>query len=155
MGTFNPWHKGHGRCLELAEQKNLIIAPDHNPWKKKQYPLPFDILRGIPRKGHLYTGFLGHTTANPTEGWVTRIKTAKVSLVLGDDNFMNLERWQNAPHLLICLHRLIVIPRLVDNHHFDLQKKKFLKINPQLIIERRPHHDDEGASSRLIKQKGN
>ena len=32
-GSFNPWHKGHGACLELCPEKNIIVIPDTNPFK--------------------------------------------------------------------------------------------------------------------------
>ena len=115
-GSFHPWHEGHGRCVALASVPNLIIAPDHNPWKR-EIPPPFSVLRIIPLSGdtRLFVGFLGPKgPGRPTLSWVQTLVGLgfEVSLVLGDDCFDHIHRWHGAPTLLGLLSGLIIIPRL-------------------------------------------
>ena len=158
-GSFNPWHEGHSRCVELTRIKNLIIAPDNNPWKENQpgTSSPFKTLQGIPKNlfhdnlCSLFTGFLGKQGPNPTVSWIIRLKTPKPGLIMGDDNFMNLEDWSKSKLFLKSISKLIVIPRLANDEDFKKQKAKLMKINPSLVIERREHHDCEHIASTKLK----
>ena len=150
-GSFNPWHSGHGRCVSLAGLPNLIVAPDQSPWKGDT-PSPFSLLGGIPLASDLclFPGFLGRDESNPTAQWVCalRARGLGITLVLGEDCFGSIHRWQEAEALLEALEGLVVIPRLKTMEDFEKQRDKILGSNGHLAIERRSHHDTEGLSSR-------
>ena len=159
-GTFNPWHEGHSHCVEAADVAPLIVAPDNNPLKPGGGPPPFDLLSSIPEglfdnpHRKLYLGFLGDDKPNPTAGWVSKLRRTKVSLLVGDDSFMGMDTWRDAEVLLTHLHRLIVVPRLVEDEDFEEQRLKLLGINGHLVIERRTHHPFEAVASADRRSRG-
>ena len=160
LGSFRPWHKGHSHCVLASNVDNLIITPDHNPWKKYQQSVhPFNILKIIPtdilKKCHLYTGFLGQGIAQPTFVWMQKIKCRKLALVLGDDTFMQITRWYNAEKLIKLICRIIVIPRLETQERVERQKKRLLTLNTKLIIERRDQHPYESLASSSLNDNIN
>lgn len=115
-GTFNPWHEGHTACLTLTPKKNIIVIPDVSPWKEYRSSDPWgEYLSLVNRLKEtpfaLYPGFLAKENSNPTIDWIDHSQIQKISLLIGDDNFLKIKKWKESNRLLKRISVLYVAPR--------------------------------------------
>lgn len=158
-GAFNPWHEGHNSCVELCKSSNLVIIPDNNPWKesvnrKSVFAFYLELCHLLADKRYsIFPGFLGLNISNPTISWLPKVQTKKVNLLIGDDNFLKFEKWQEAEKILNMLNVLYVCPREGDSEEINEKSKWANSVNPELIIKLLKHHDFEHVSSTKIRQE--
>jgi nicotinic acid mononucleotide adenylyltransferase len=171
-GSFNPWHQGHQSCVDLFWLKiqeqtqtdcfTLLILPDLNPWKQKNFNLPQDhqqeILEQIPDQQsntHVYDGFLDLGKANPTYCWINEFQNdfpeLKLHLLLGFDSFKTIHQWYEAPKLLKKLSGLFVASRLETSDQLPLERKPTMLKYPNLEVSVLGNHPFEKLSSTKIR----
>lgn len=117
-GTFNPWHEGHSSCLQLVNYPELIVIPDVNPWKKnnsvlcvwKKYLEICQKLSDTPYS--VFPGFIGSENSNPTVDWLPLVDCPEKSIVMGDDNFFQLDSWKDWKKLVSDLSVIYVVSRV-------------------------------------------
>ncbi len=165
-GTFDPWHDGHGACVDLAPNEfPLIVCPDRNPHK----PLKTDKdilsflcalkkqLKPLTRNHniHLHPGFLLKNEPNPTVNWVLRIKRhrpdLRVHLMMGYDSFKNLSTWTNASDLVKLLSGVMVVSRLEDDAAHESDAAWIKSINGAIQVRFLGHHPHEAVSSTALR----
>lgn len=167
-GTFNPWHEGHGICVELHLQSfkdvPLMILPDHNPQKELALHAPYEIPLNV-QSNNLYLSYLFKNSQkkNPTHSWIRYLKTfcpdLKLGLLMGLDSFMTLTTWIRFEELLCDLSFMEVVPRKINDLANNLPDKvseidASLKIiTPLLEIHHLKNHPFETISSTQIRQK--
>jgi nicotinate-nucleotide adenylyltransferase len=164
-GSFNPWHDGHSSCLKLAPKSwPIIVIPDHNPFKDlvnsgdkvSSIDEIQDQLSKIDRTSYLFDEYLVQNVKNPSHKWIAEIKKLfpdkKVSLLMGFDTFISIDRWIKADKILNILDTLYIASRLDDEEVKNTQIKTLQKINPQLIIDFIGHHEFEDLSSSKIRE---
>ena len=152
-GSFNPWHEGHSACITLCPSKNIIVIPDYNPWKNlnkdKDYWKSFLDILSVVRNDDVFVfpGFWGAEGPNPTNSWLGNTIFNTKSLLIGDDNFMSLLKWNNYEKVLNMLHYLYVVPRREDKETLLNKKADLLKIVPKLKINVLADHNHKNLSS--------
>lgn len=160
-GSFNPWHPGHMECLKICPSENITVVPDYNPWKKidhkgikcfwSEYRNLCLVLKDTPYA--VYPGFWGREGPNPTVGWIPNLKVEKRGLLLGDDSFCNILKWQDSEILITFLGIIYVVPRIHKNEEMEEVKKQVLEIHPNMKIEILSEHEYMHESSTLIREK--
>jgi nicotinate-nucleotide adenylyltransferase len=153
-GSFDPWHEGHRACLDLCPCKNLVVIPDANPFKTQHNNKPWQHYLTLKEKltRPVYPGFIGGPK-NPTSTWLPFVQAAKLSLLIGEDNFLCLDQWHEVDRLLKALHKLYVVPRKVRDTQSSKINEFIKEVNPDLLIERLDHHPFEDLSSTIIREK--
>lgn len=165
-GSFNPWHQGHQACIDLlAIDKNLIIIPDHNPFKddlienKKFFDI--ELLENIIQnrsKTYLYDGFFLQNKKNPSYKWIQELRkefaSMKISLLMGFDSFSTILKWTKASLLLKNINIIYIVSRLEINLEIENQKQEVLKVNDKLYIFHLGRHAFEEVSSTKIRSQG-
>lgn len=160
-GSFNPWHDGHGECVERAKLfAPVIIIPDNNPFKSydkniNRSPSINKIDQIVNDKNiFLFMGFSELKEANPTYNWIQSLKkntNKKLSLLIGFDSFISIDRWLHAKELLNSLENVYVLSR----NDLEKQKKKQLivikEIAPNLKINFLGNHDFENLDSTTLR----
>jgi len=75
------------------------------------------------------------------------------SLLIGFDNFVLFEKWQDVKILAQSLTHLYVVPREIPNEHEDISQceKRIKKMNSKISIIFLPHHLHEKLSSTLLR----
>lgn len=142
-GSFNPWHEGHLSCLKLCPNQNILIVPDVSPWKTlgdnsclwKKYSQFCENLNDTVYS--VYPGFLGKESANPTIDWLPKVVAREKWLLIGDDNFFQIESWKKFSELLSSLKGLYVVSRTSENEENAEYKKivnSLSKSHPKLKI---------------------
>jgi nicotinic acid mononucleotide adenylyltransferase len=145
----------------MDPKKKIIVLPDHNPYKEfvenkltslkainecvSQYP-----------NAMLFNGFFEAQKKNPTFHWLYQVKQAfqhkKLSLLMGFDSFMGIDKWIKAHELINLLDTLYVASRL-DNPDQKAEQNALLKsINPDLKIVFIGEHPHEELSSSKIRE---
>ena len=159
-GSFNPWHKGHEACIEQCPTENVIIIPDFNPWKKEtshfSTPCRWESFKNLAlmykNKGYsFFPGFWGRTTPNPTSSWIATLNYKKVSLVMGDDNFMAIEKWNNLEIILDTVHRIYIVPRNYTKKEINQKKNELSQIFQKNIFKVMSTHNYQDISSTYIR----
>ena len=156
-GSFDPWHEGHQACLSLCPKRPVLVVPDRNPWKEKTPArCPFarfqKLAIHLEKSPHsIYPGFLGLPDLNPTANWIDKIKVPRKTLLMGDDNFLNLHRWQRVENILAAIAGIFVCPRQGIARNLKAQERRLRTIKPQLKITFLPHHKSEGISSSNLR----
>ena len=157
-GTFSPWHKGHEACVLGVRNKSVLILPDFNPWKEgRAADLWADLVAIIkfalshPEKDiKIYPGFMNLLHPNPTVNWLPGLALDHKHLVMGDDTFLSIHRWQDANKLLGALDELSICPRM--GREEELQKQaSYLKVNYNIVINFLPPHDYQELSSTSLR----
>jgi nicotinate-nucleotide adenylyltransferase len=128
-GSFNPWHDGHSSCLKLSPKDiPVIVIPDHNPFKnlvdhdnKASTLLELQVqLDSFKKKAFLFEEFAKANAKNPTNIWFAELSNKfpkkKLSMLMGFDTFITIDRWINANSLLEKVSCLYVVDRLNDDH---------------------------------------
>lgn len=164
-GSFNPWHAGHSSCLSLAPKDSpIIVIPDHNPFKdltnssqKKTTVIEIqEELAKINTTTYLFDEFLIQDKKNPSHKWITEIKkefpNKKISLLMGFDTFISIDRWIKAEEVLKQLHTLYMASRLDDKTVRDKQVRNLHEINKNICIKFLGNHDYEELSSTKIRE---
>jgi nicotinate-nucleotide adenylyltransferase len=162
-GSFNPWHAGHSSCLELIpENKTLIVMPDHNPFKEliesqqKETSLSQikEVLRIFNKKIYLFDEFYLRNEKNPTSQWVEKLKAEfpqiKISLLMGFDSFISIDRWIEGENLLKNINSLYIVDRLNDNK-IKTKQLEVLSQYSELKIDFLGEHPFEHLSSTAIR----
>ena len=163
-GSFNPWHEGHSSCIELMdENKAIIVVPDHNPFKElvkseEKNSSLVDIqeqLKNFKNPTYLFTEFFERNEKNPTYQWVAKLRAKfpdkKISLLVGFDTFIGMDKWINAESLLGHLSTIYVASRLDDEDLKNKQIKNLSSIAP-VHIHFLGRHQFEDLSSTKIRQ---
>lgn len=164
-GSFNPWHSGHSSCINLlSKNKTIIVIPDHNPLKElvessNKLTSINDLKRKISsfnRNLYLFTGFFESNKKNPTSLWIKDLSkhfpNIKLSLLMGYDSFMSLDKWLNAKDLLSTLDTIYIASRL-DVNEAKVAQMELLKAISNLNIEFLGNHDFEHLSSSDIRNE--
>lgn len=162
-GTFDPWHQGHGACIERAPTNvPLLICPDRNPHKPltrgDAIPRYLKLLEEIPPRPnrYLYPGHLVSDQHNPTVKWVLQVKRnrpdLRVRLLMGHDSFAALPTWTRTSELLKLLSGIYVVSRLEKDEERAEGEAWAKAQNPQLAIEFLGHHAHESVSSTKLRR---
>lgn len=164
-GSFNPWHEGHTSCLKLAPKKcQIIVIPDHNPFKEitlmdHKYSDLKEITAKIQELNkeniHLFDTYLKEDKKNPSHVWIQELKEnapdLKISLLMGFDTFISLDKWIESDIVINNLSSLYVASRL-DNELVKTKQVKLLKtINKNLNVNFIGNHAYENISSTAIR----
>jgi len=164
-GSFNPWHQGHEECLRLCPEKNIIIILDTNPLKnlrgEEEFFLEYKKIKekidrlaaDINKHLFVYPGFFGSSIGNPTVSWLPSLPMKQKNLLIGDDNFMSIEKWKDYKLLLESLRTLYVVPRLSTQEELDDKKNDLDGLFADLSIKILPHHKYQGLSSSKIRSQ--
>ena len=158
-GSFSPWHKGHAACVLGCEQKPVLIIPDFNPWKGERstdswedFVAIYRFILEAPRKGvYLYPGFLIKSESNPTVDWLPNLPLKSKRLLMGDDSFLSLHKWKEAPKLISSLEELYICPRKGEEGELEDQSKR-LKEEYSIKINFLPSHDYQELSSTSLRK---
>lgn len=163
-GSFNPWHSGHSSCLTLAPTSHpIIVIPDHNPFKELTPALTKkstakDIqgeLDKIETTTCLFEHFLNSNKKNPSHVWIEEVSKSfpekNISLLMGFDTFISIDRWIAAKDVLNSLHSIYVASRLDDEKIKKEQVRILKEINPLIKIKFIGHHDYEELSSTQLR----
>ena len=164
-GSFNPWHAGHSSCINLMPNNlPIVVVPDHNPFKelvKSSDKLTSmdslkDKLSTFKNQTYIYSTFYEKNEKNPTSVWIQEIKneypSLKISLLMGYDTFISLEKWINSSDLLNNLENIYVASRMDDSEAKTSQIQALKKISGVNIIFL-GNHDFEHLSSTEIRNK--
>jgi nicotinic acid mononucleotide adenylyltransferase len=145
----------------MDKAKTIIVLPDHNPYKELHENELTDLaaikkLLSPFANAKLFTGFYDAHKKNPTFHWLYEIKQAfresRLSLLMGFDTFMGLDKWIQAHELINLLDSIYVASRL-DNPEQRSQQVAILKaINPDLIIDFLGTHPHEELSSTKLRE---
>lgn len=167
-GSFNPWHAGHSSCIELAPKDwPIIVIPDHNPFKDltsqtDKLTSLADIqneLQKVKTITYLFDGFLKSDKKNPSHQWIDEVYKAfpnkKVSLLMGFDTYVSIDKWISAKKVLKQLHCLYIASRLDDEEIKLKQFNTLRSINPKLHVKFLGNHDYEELSSTKIRESLN
>jgi len=158
-GTFNPWHMGHRVSLDMCPFGPVVVVPDQNPWKEVQqreniWNYYLDICRKLEEtKYSIYPGFLLLDIANPTIDWISKIKIASKYLLIGEDSFLNIQKWKESDRLLNLLSGLFVSPRGEDSEKVGKLRQELKQKYPNLIVQFLDHHEYEDLSSTILRKK--
>lgn len=156
-GSFNPWHEGHDECLKRSLSQNIIIVPDRNPWKENQEQKCFFkslkeiLLRFENTPYSVFPGFYGKESSNPTVSWIGKTLIKKRGLLMGDDNFCQIFKWQNSQDLLAMLSKIEVLNR---NHTLEEVTKiesEILKNHSTISIDLLGDHPHMDLSSTRLR----
>ncbi len=163
-GSFNPWHQGHERCVQLCgeflNESALVLVPDKNPWKKEASSVVRCKWQGILlllkeiknyKNVFLYPGFFGMEDINPTSAWLPQLRVEKKSLLMGDDCFCELVNWKSPEIILNALSRIYVVTRVSPKNLVYIAKEKILAINPKielLFLNNNPYADLSSSAIR-------
>lgn len=164
-GSFNPWHEGHSSCIELMPaDKKIIVIPDHNPFKelvKSDDKLTGiseikDKLSKLNRSTFLFDGFLKDNEQNPTSIWIKELKSAfpniELSLLMGFDSFMSIDKWINSETLLQNLASIYMASRL-DNDAIKNKQLQLLKDISDIDVHFLGNHNFEHLASSQIRNQ--
>jgi nicotinate-nucleotide adenylyltransferase len=154
-GTFFPWHEGHQECVlqALSHHLNLVVCPDQSPWKNFNLENISELeLKLSHQQVWLYSGFLKESKRNPTINWVQTLAPTQCSLLMGDDSFLSIEKWQDCEKLIQLLKRIFVVPRQGDPSALHDQKKRLIALNKNLEIKFLSHHAFEHISSSELRK---
>ena len=155
-GSFNPWHRGHLACIDLCPEENILVIPDHNPWKPRwregnrwdDFVKLCHTLRETTCS--VYPGFL-YGEENPTVDWLPRSQFSEKSLLVGADNFLLLDRWKDISTLIASLDTIYVVPRGDQDYGEMMERLRGMKSDLEIVILPR-HPYEELASS--VKRQG-
>lgn len=142
IGTFNPIHNGHLLMAETAfnftDLEQIIFVPSPlSPFKVTNNLVPFEDRCNMIQCAILpYKNFsvsrIEEKLDYPTYTYKTLAELSKeyendcqLSLIIGGDNFQNIEKWKNFETIL-ANYSIIVIERNhieVQSHRINLMKK--------------------------------
>lgn len=167
-GSFNPWHDGHSSCINLMDdKKTIIVVPDHNPFKELvksgEKASSLDQIRirltRFKNPTYLFTEFFEQNEKNPTYQWVAKLKASfpqkKISLLVGFDTFMGMDKWINAQSLLSHLSTIYVASRLDDEVLKDKQIQQINAIASVHIHFLGRHEFEQLSSTQIRNDKSN
>ena len=157
-GSFNPWHEGHSECLRqcLMHESNIVIIPDHSPWKENIARSPFEQILEISKITHkkhiIYPGFWLSEKRNPTSEWITKVKCEKKNWLMGDDTFISLMKWHRVDVFLESINRLYVVPRILSPNDSKLSELIGLLVSKVDLVFLEPHEFQEISSTNLREE---
>ena len=157
-GSFKPFHQGHQACLDLCPEENIIVIPDLNPLKEKknnQIVLKdyLDLVQKLSvNKVSLYPGFLGKNELNPTVDWLPFVQSKIKNLLVGDDTFLDFQKWKNPQELFLHINKLYVVPRNFTHNDYQSQINWIKSLNQKIDIIILPEHPFMDISSTKIRK---
>jgi nicotinate-nucleotide adenylyltransferase len=164
-GSFNPWHEGHSSCIELMPKNiPIVVVPDHNPFKELvKSNNKLTTLKSLDNKlstfenhTYIFSKFFEMNEKNPTSVWVQEVRNTypnlKISLLMGYDSFISLDKWINSSELLNNLENIYVASRMDDSEAKTSQIELLKRISRVNIIFL-GNHDFEHLSSTDIRNK--
>jgi len=160
-GTFYPWHEGHQACIDLCPNKNIVIIPDSNPWKKEELVIQRQCLwkeykelalRFKETPYAVFPGYLGVEAGNPTVSWLPKISNKGKELLLGTDSFFSLLRWKEAKKVIKSISTLYVVPRDKGKTDQETLEEDLKMLNPNLKIMHMGDHNFKHLSSTDIRK---
>ena len=157
-GTFSPWHLGHQACVKGCGSYSVLILPDRSPWKGEREIAPWQdfkaiyhyILNSEKENLYIYPGFLTHEQSNPTVTWLPQLPLKTKRLLMGDDTFLSIHKWKEAPTLLSALDEIYVCPRQAEIGELTKQFD-FLNQHYHLTILFLEAHDYQHLSSSELR----
>ncbi len=168
-GTFSPWHEGHEACVvNLPDHSQVAVIPDYNPWKDvrdtdlwKEVCAIWSGLEKINLKEcdekkinvSLYLGFLTLKEKNPTISWLGSIPFKEKWLLMGEDTFLNIDKWSEAKELLSQLTGLYVCPRAENKASVLSQRSNLQSFAKELQIEFLEPHPYQHYSSTYLRNQ--
>ena len=163
-GTFNPWHEGHTSCLNLLSANSpVIVIPDHNPYKELREKRNDDLheikknLNQITKETYIFDEFYQKNEKNPSYKWLSEIRnnfpTKKISLLIGFDTFMSVDRWIQAQTVLDSIDCLYIASREDDKDAKEKQIKNLRQLSNKLELNFIGNHKFEHVSSTEIRKK--
>ena len=156
-GTFNPWHEGHSECLEKCKHENIVIVPDSSPWKDNSFDSCYfetylKICKNFKDSRYsIFPGFFGLEDPNPTIDWIKNTLVKEKSLLMGDDNFINLFKWKDSRDLMKELTSIYVLARDHSVLEFNNAKEEVTSVNPKINIIYLGEHDFMNLSSSKLR----
>jgi len=160
-GSFNPWHEGHSECIDQCPEENIIIVPDFNPWKeKREEACAFSSFKELcfslkETPYSVYSGFWGREKSNPTINWLPNVQYKEKGLLIGDDNFLSFNKWQDYRGLLNELDFLYVVPRDFSLQEIKKMKSELESLNTNTSIIILNEHQYQDVSSTKIRKNLN
>lgn len=164
-GSFNPWHSGHSSCLTLMDKEKLIIVmPDHNPFKdvtkeENRFSSLTDIKKELsirPKNTYLFEGFIQDPNHNPTHNWLRQVRSnfpkLKLSLLMGFDSFMSIDKWIEAKQIIKDTSCIYVASRLDNKDARQSQYYLLKSMDSNIEVDFIGHHDYEHLSSTAIRK---
>lgn len=157
-GSFKPFHLGHQACIDLCPEKNIIVIPDLNPLKEKNSNLMvlkdyLELVKNLSEShASLYPGFLGRNELNPTVNWLPFVQSKIKNLLVGDDTFLDFQKWKNPQELFIHINKLYVVPRNYSLNDYQSQMKWIKSLNGKIEIIILPEHPYMEISSTKIRK---
>ncbi len=151
-GSFNPWHDGHSECVRQAQEmkKNVVIIPDHSPWKDNVIRNPLCLIETIYKNTNgkviIYPEFSLRGERNPTSKWISRVQLQKISWLMGADTFNNFLKWFDVETVIEKLNEIIVVPRREKLCHLTL-----LELEGRVRVVSLGNHQFENLSSTQMR----
>lgn len=168
FGSFNPIHYGHINiaryCLEHIKLDDIyfVVSPQ-NPFKDKKTLADFnDRFTMVQLVCHEYDDLFFATdientldypsyTANTLRELIKINKESEYYLILGSDNFLDLDKWKDSYY--IKSFPMVVIPRLDKMEEIESFKEKLLKENGNDNIIIAKDFKPMNISSTMIRDK--
>ncbi|MBF0362517.1 MAG: NUDIX domain-containing protein [Oligoflexia bacterium] len=178
-GTFSPWHQGHTSVimsLPPRKRERVVVVPDKNPLKEPYKEMlnldfvddhfcAFKYYRYIKSQVseekigvnlQVYPGFCGQEDSNPTSSWLPYINSQNntkysLSLLIGDDSFIDLKKWINPKAFLTKIKKIYVVPRLDDSKAIKKSMCWIKSINKNIVVQFMDHHQYQHISSTMIR----
>ncbi|HLE11797.1 MAG: hypothetical protein A2504_15135 [Bdellovibrionales bacterium RIFOXYD12_FULL_39_22] len=162
-GAFNPLHNGHLECLRQSPNKNVVVIPDKNPWKEESgrtaekdhgcaWQAYLNLSEKLKTTSGVYPGFIGKKESNPTVSWIDNVVAKRRALLIGDDNFMNFERWTGYKKVLRSIQALYVVPRLFKHEELVQKRSMLLQENGPIKIDILQEHSYQQLSSSALRR---
>ncbi|MGJ4747677.1 nicotinate-nicotinamide nucleotide adenylyltransferase [Leptospira sp. SA-E8] len=146
-GSFDPPHLGH---VEVAKSfwenfpsaKELLIIPNHSsPWKQNKKTPPETILDLVEAQFQNFPNTkvwdweIKRETPSYTEETILELlnisSDAKLSLLIGEDNYSEFHKWKNWENILDKVHSLLVFRRFSESIP---QNQNLLKFQNKIVF---------------------
>ncbi|TGM88477.1 nicotinate-nicotinamide nucleotide adenylyltransferase [Leptospira licerasiae] len=152
-GSFDPPHLGHAEVASsfwenFPNAKELLIVPNHtSPWKLNKKTSPDIILdlvrtqfRNFPNT-RVWDWEIKRDTPSYTEETILELLKvqpgAKLSLLIGEDNYSEFHRWKNWENILHNVYSILVFRRFSEsippNKHLQKFQNKIVFLRNRII----------------------
>ncbi|TGL64692.1 nicotinate (nicotinamide) nucleotide adenylyltransferase [Leptospira sarikeiensis] len=152
-GSFDPPHLGHAEIVRsfwenFPEANELLIVPNHvSPWKQNKKTSSEEILtlvkvqfEGFP-KTRIWDWEIRRERPSYTEETVLELlrstPNAKLSLLIGEDNYSEFHKWKNWENILNKIHSLLVFKRfsnsIPENPDLKEYRNKIFFLNNRIV----------------------
>ncbi|PJZ77321.1 nicotinate-nicotinamide nucleotide adenylyltransferase [Leptospira neocaledonica] len=140
-GSFDPPHLGHAEVAasfweNFPNAKELLIIPNHtSPWKQNKKTSPELILDLVQAQFQNFPNTkvwdweIKRETPSYTEETILELLKvtpgAKLSLLIGEDNYSEFHKWKNWENILDKVHSLLVFRRFSESTPQNQNLQKF------------------------------